>query len=101
MSGYLDVPVKKNCYALGYSYGEICCHCGCCSDDAVIRAKARIQYHQDELQHFLNFNYWSDDPELRAVQEKNNKANIQYCRNQIRKYRRQLKRLEASDVGSD
>lgn len=69
--------VKKSCWNLYDSYGEICVHCGCCSDDPMVRATSRLRVAQQQLQEQLDFNDWDDDPKWKAVQEKNVRSNIQ------------------------
>jgi len=92
----VDESAKENCYALQWSFGEICCHCGCCSDDPIERAKARIRYHEEELEQEEKFDRWFfDDPELLNIQKDNVASNIRYHREKIDEYRKELERLEA------
>ena len=39
---HVCMAAKENCYNTYDSYGEICVHCGCCSEDEIERAKARV-----------------------------------------------------------
>lgn len=78
---------QKNCYALSWSYGEICVGCGCCAKKvSPIRNKARYIYWLDEWENHLNFNYWSDALGLRAIQEKNHKLNHKYISSRMKRY---------------
>lgn len=49
---HLDFSANDNCYALAWSYGEICVGCGCCSEDPAVSTPARIQYHEEMLAYF-------------------------------------------------
>lgn len=80
---HYTLSAKNNCYALIWSYGEICVGCGCCSADPKIRIPARIDYHKEGLEQCLNFDLWSDEPEMREIQEHNIKANIAYHRHKL------------------
>ena len=86
--------VKKKCWNLYDSYGEICVHCDCCSSDPKIRAKARIEVIKEQLNHNEHFDEWSDDPKWKSVQEKNIKSNIKYYKRQIRYYTNRLKQMK-------
>lgn len=95
--GHVSEAAKKNCYALLWSYGEICCDCGCCSDDALKRARARLAYHEYELERNVNFSGWfEDDPELMAIQKRNVEANIKYDSERVEFYRNEVARLEGT-----
>ena len=93
MSGYIDVRAR-NCYALGYSYGEICVGCGCCSTNKLKKTKARIKYHEWELDRFRNFADWDDDPEFADTQRKNVAASIEWLESKLNELREQLAELE-------
>ena len=86
MSGYLDCGVKKNCYNPFESYGEICVGCGCCSEDELTAAKARLALHRRLLEELENFNNWFDDPEMRDIQKRNVEASIKWSKEQIAHY---------------
>lgn len=89
---YVDFAAKKNCYALMWSYGEICVGCGCCSKDRIERARARLDYHTDLLKKSENFSYWFDDEEIRKEQEKNIAEDIRYHKEKIKYYQGILER---------
>ena len=76
MIAHICTSAKADCYALGWSYGEICCHCGCCSDDPKIRIPAREKYIQFEIDCCKNFDGWDENPEWRKIQEENNASSL-------------------------
>lgn len=93
---FLDTPVKRNCYAIGWSYGEICVHCGCCSEDPIKRTKARIEYCEWELEEKINFNHWAYDyPKLLEIQKQNVAKDIEHFKKELKKLRSKLKDLES------
>lgn len=81
------VKAGEKCYALLWSMGEICVQCGCCSKDPITRTLARIDYHTECLNDREHFDNWSDDPEVRALQERNISADIEYHTNKIKTLR--------------
>ena len=87
---HIDTPVMDRCWNPYDSYGEICVHCGCCSPDKSVRYPARIEFLERRIAENENFEYWDDDPEWRAVQEKNVKANLRYFKRQLRYYRKKV-----------
>ena len=95
---HISVAAKKDCYALAWSYGEICCGCGCCSEDPLTRAKARLQYHMDELAEKVNFTNWFyDDPEWLAIQKRNVALDIEYHKEKVAEYEAEVKRLSETE----
>ena len=69
------------CYALVYSYGEICVGCNCCGRINKDRKKvlqARLKFHKEQIKENKNFNCWADDLEIIALQKKNMGLNIKY-----------------------
>lgn len=87
MSGFIDFAASKKCYAITWSYGEICVGCNCCGrQEGKLKIwEARLDYHKTELDRELNFNGWAEDyPEIIKAQKSNNKANISYHRAKIR-----------------
>lgn len=68
-----------------------CIGCGCCSSDIATRRKNRLRVLKRRLEEECNFDDWFDDPELRAIQERNVKINIRYFRRKIRYYEKALK----------
>ena len=84
--GFICSGVSEKCYAVLWSYGEICVGCGCCNKDKAIRRKARLEYWQYWLNHNINFNAWADDKETRAIQEKNVKLGIKEAKIKVKYY---------------
>lgn len=90
MIAHIDRPIAKRCWNPYDSYGEMCVHCGCCSPDKAVRYPARIELLERQIADFENFDRWMDDPEWRAVQEKNIKENLRYFKRQLRYYRKKV-----------
>lgn len=90
MNGHISVGVGRNCYNLNDSYGMICVGCGCCSSDKHRRNAARLKLNRRMLKEQQEFDGWSDDPEIRAIQEKNRTENIAYLEKEIAKYEAKL-----------
>ena len=90
----IDVGAKKDCYAMMWSYGEICVGCGCCSEDPVTRITARISYHQEMLHNDRHFDGWyEDDPEILALQKRNVEADIKWNEEKLKELRKELRKL--------
>lgn len=86
MKIHIDYAVKKNCWNLFDSYGEICVGCGCCSPDMKTRYESRISCLErwlDEQEHFDN---WIEG--LEELQEKNRRKNIKQIKRKLRYYKR-------------
>ena len=90
MIAFIDFQVRKNCWNLYDSYGEICVHCGCCAKDKMARYKARLRVLERWLEDQYAFDMWDEDESLRKVQEQNVKANIRSFKRMIRYYRQRL-----------
>lgn len=97
MTAFFDVQAKRKCYALIWSYGEICVGCGCCSKDPLARAKARLEYHTKNLKDSENFSYWDDEPKIRAIQEKNVATDIRYYKRRVAYYTKRVAELERGE----
>ena len=97
MTIHLDFAVRKNCWNLYDSYGEICVRCGCCSADPIERAKARLEVCERWLQERLKFDDWNEG--LEEIQRKNIADDIKYYKRIIRYYKNRLKELEGRSVG--
>jgi len=81
--------VTENCINID-SYGMICVGCNACGRINPARQKEdALRMWREKLEEVLNFERWSDDPEVRALQERNLKANIEY-------YKAKIAALEAS-----
>lgn len=97
MTGHISIAVSKNCYNLYDSYGMICVGCGCCSSDKQRRLTARLKLNRRRLKEELEFDRWDDNPEIRALQEKNVAANIAFFEKEIAKYEAKLADGGAAD----
>lgn len=75
-------PSVEKCYAVGWSYGMICVGAGACKRGAY---KERLRYELFELNRCRTFDLWADEPELRALQEKNVKSDKKFHRKRIKK----------------
>ena len=98
MTMHIDRGIRKNCWNLIDSYGEICVGCRCCSPDKKVRYPARLRCLQEWLEERLTFKHWSDDPYWLEVQKKNVAADIKLFRRRIKYYKRKLKEMEANVV---
>lgn len=85
------MSVKRNCWNMFESFGEICVGCGCCSRDPIQRAKSRRNVLKRQIDHFESFDEWFDDEEFRAVQEDNLKSTLKMLKRQLRYYERKLR----------
>ena len=66
------------------SYGIICVGCNACGRINPARQKEdALKMWREKLEDELNFNRWDDDPEIRALQERNRQANIEYYKAKI------------------
>ena len=94
MIGHVSIAVSNRCYNLYESYGEICVGCGCCSSNKRKRLEARIELHKRLLKHDQEFDGWANDPDVRAVQERNVELNIAENMKMIAQYEAELRELE-------
>lgn len=97
MAIYVNEERKVNCYAVMWSWGLICVHCGCCSKDPLTRTRARIRYNEELLKEREEFDAWVDDPEGRAIQEQVIETDIRYFKRRLYRLRRRLKELEGAE----
>lgn len=97
MVGHVAEAIGDNCYALSWSYGEICCHCGCCSNDPLERAKARLAYHLDELEERKA--RLSNAQDLLDFQKHNIEESINYHTAKAWQYRAEVERLDGDNDG--
>ena len=87
--------VRDNCYNPWETSGWMrCTGCCCCAKDINIRTKARADLYQRLLDEAMNFDCWDEEPELRAIQEKNNKTNIAWAKRRLAYYNRRLTQME-------
>lgn len=84
----------KNCYALTWSYGEICVNSNCCGrrGKGFAMWQARLKYHTECLEENENFDRWI--PGLEEIQRKNVAENIKYERAKIKACRRMITKIE-------
>lgn len=90
---YIDFAIKKNCWNL-YEAIYTCIGCGCCSKDKKLRYQNRVRVLKRQLKENYDFNDWIDDPELKAIQERNVKADIRYFKKKLRYYENCLFSME-------
>lgn len=90
----VDRCVRDNCWNLYDSYGMICVGCGCCSQDKATRYRARLETVRRWLAEKEDFDYWDDDPELRAIQERNTRSDIRCFRRMVRYYEKKVGEIE-------
>lgn len=89
---HISFSVRPDCYNMqAFCYGT-CYGCGCCTKKKPDRWENRLRYLNGELEHEQHFDAWDEDPELRALQEKNVKANIKYINRRIGAYKRLLEK---------
>ena len=61
------------------SYGIICVGCNACGRiNPKTQKEDALKMWREKLEDELNFNQWHSDPEIRALQEQNRQANIEY-----------------------
>ena len=96
---HITFAAKPNCYNMtAWAYGN-CYGCGCCSKNKRERYESRLKYFREELEERENFKYWDDDPAMRAVQEKNVKADIKLFKRRIRYYAKRLQEVSGDEQG--
>lgn len=94
MSIFVDRPACSECYNTFESFGMICVHFGCCSDDEKDRYTSRIALHKRLLQDDLTFDRWADDEEVRKLQERNVAFNVAWHKEKIAEYEAKLKEID-------
>lgn len=85
---------KPNCWNFEAKCYGTCYGCGCCVKDKAKLYKNRIAYLNEMLNEQYEFDGWDDDPELKALQERNVKANIRYFKRLKRYYEKKLKEMD-------
>ena len=94
MIPHIDFAVKKKCWNLMDSYGQICVGCGCCSADKKTRYEARLRCIKRWLQEREEFDNWAYEyPDQMKLQKKNIAADIAYYKRQIKYYEGKLNKL--------
>ena len=99
---FIDYAVSDDCINIS-SYGEICVKCGCCSRNQNYRDRLvrRIRYYKQCLEEEYAFDRWADDDWLKAIQERNAKADIVYYKRKIRLYKKLLRTTKGGVVDAD
>ena len=92
MFACIDSQVRKNCWNLYDSYGEICVHCGCCAKDKATRYKARIEAIKGWI--WLRQNWYKPDDTWEEYQRNNWKKSIRLMRRQLYYYQKKLREME-------
>ena len=97
MFGHICMQVKENCWNFWDSYGEICVHCGCCSEDPAVRARARLEVCERELTEWeASLEEMKKDATVyEEYQIENVKSNIRHVRRRIRYYRKRVKEIDS------
>jgi hypothetical protein len=86
---HISFSADSKCYAIHWSYGIVCVGCNCCGridSSTEARGRARLEYWRDRLRHDEEFNYWFDNPEIRTIQERNNRINLAQAKRQVKYY---------------
>lgn len=92
---HISFSTKPNCWNFEASAYGTCYHCECCASDKQERYKNRIAHLDEMLKEEYEFDGWyNDDPELKALQERNVKANIRYFKRLKRYYEKKLKEMD-------
>lgn len=87
----LDEGVKKDCWNLRDSYGEICVHCGCCDEDLKVRTESRVRTLEIWIEELESFDEWDEDPLRRAFQEDSIQDDLKTYKQQMRYYKKRLR----------
>ena len=92
---HICFSTKPNCWNFEARCYGTCYGCRCCVSDKRERYKNRIAYLDEMLKEQYEFDGWyNDDPELKALQERNVKANIRYFKRLERYYEKNLKDMD-------
>lgn len=89
MSIFVDFAKSKKCWNV-FETMYTCIGCGCCSKDKQVRYHNRIRVLKRLLKEQYEFNQWDNNPEGRAIQEKNIKFNIRYFKRKLRYYEKRV-----------
>ena len=88
---HISRGVRKNCWNLYDSYGEICVGCGCCSPRPLERAEARLSFCERRLEELKSFDGWIEGME--ELQKSNINSDIKYFKREIRYYKKRVDKL--------
>lgn len=89
MNIHIDFAKSKNRWNV-FETMYTCIGCGRCSEDKQARCQNRIRVLKRLLKKQHEFNQWDDNPEGRAIQEKNIKFNIRYFKRKLRYYEKRV-----------
>jgi hypothetical protein len=92
---HIDFATKGNCWNMEAACYGNCYGCGCCAKNKRQRYENRIRYLRGMIEEQKHFDNWFDEPEIRALQEKNVKENIRWFKRKLRYYEKKLKDAEA------
>ena len=90
---HISQQIRKNCWNLYDSYGEICVHCGCCSKDKATRYKARVETIKGWI--WQKENWYKPDETWEDYRVKNWRDSIQHMKRQLRYYEKKVMELGA------
>lgn len=90
---HISLSAKPNCWNFQAIFYRTCYGCGCCVSDKLERYKNRITHLNKMLKEQYEFDRWDDDPEFKALQERNVKANIRRFKRLKRYYEKKLKEM--------
>ena len=95
---HICFSAERNCYAPGWTYGEICVGSNCCGQfgKGLKMWEARLNYNEEQLKGDLNFDSWHEGFE--ELQRLNKKANISFDRKRIRDCRRMIKYFKSKTL---
>lgn len=86
----------EKCYAVMWSYGEICVHCNCCGrydNDEISVLEARLKYHKELLQQHLNFDSFVTGKKFKKYRHIQGINNLKSIRNERAKINILMNRL--------
>ena len=85
---FADECVRDNCWNLYDSYGQICVHCGCCSNDKKTRYNARIKVIEGWI--WQQENWYKPDETWEDYQINNRREKLRNWKRQLRYYKRRV-----------
>ena len=96
---HISYSVAKNCQNLYDSYGMICVHCNCCGRiDPETMLQCQLETTKRWLKEKQEFDGWSDDPEVSAIQRKNVATDVGFFKRNIKAIKAKIARKERADV---
>lgn len=101
MYAHITFAARPDCYNMMAKCFGNCYGCGCCTKKKPDRWENRIRYLTEELEGQERFDSWDDDPELRALQERNVKENIKYINRRINIYQGLLDKYREEEQNAE